>query len=482
MKVSRGRRTAAGRHLVARCNRPEADLARAREKWMWAETPEGEIADGSLTSGRELGPGESFDGNQLSGQFQEHWYFQKNVYNKPDGSLRESTLFPGPDKSKFPRPEVDTRPDHHQLGWNHSGRKSAFADDVAGGLKKWLQKWEYDESLSNQERAVWYNKEDGKVHVAHRGSTTRDDWVKHNVTTVVGQRGQRYERMKSTYMAAHHKYPNAVIEGSGGSLGGAQVYEAVSTYGSQPWFGHHTAFNPLTSPFQRTRLRMAAMGQGEEAARTLASKLTTIQHQDDIATGLGGIPYGERLKYNAPAKNAMAAHSTATFDGIIGDQGEFVSRSFVAAPSAEQIAQQRAGETVEGLWAEQPVKEGASADSEGPEQVTTPVVDIDPRPKCPWGGYAPNGDVGLCENQGVIDPFREIDPFRRPPRPVPPAVLGGGSFSDPGSKDAVGPGPPILRMTPTGPVRCAVSTPRTFSGAGLTDFRQNIMRPRIQYM
>ena len=131
--------------------------------------------------------------------------------------------------------------------------------------------WEYDDALSDEERGVFYDATNNTVHINHRGSQTADDFAADAYYLAGTFKKERYDRLMKIYEDVHAKYPYAVVEGSGQSLGGAEVQVAVDRFGLNSWFGHHEAINPLTSPMLRRRLQLSAYMKGARRTSSRAN-------------------------------------------------------------------------------------------------------------------------------------------------------------------------------------------------------------------
>ena len=332
---------------------------------------------------------------------------------------------------------------------------------------KQMGDWVYDRALSDTETAVYVNKVDKHVMVANRGSKTAYDWLVSDAQIATGTEGRlpsgfdRFNKAVDDMQRVADVYAKQgyTIDSTGHSLGGGASIYVTKKLGNQPWFGHTWTFNGAATPLSNAAYFLDGAGE------TLGSKVTNIRQITD-AVSFSRQPFGTMKTY-AGTFNPVEAHSMGSFGA-----GEKVTAPLEWLQEHPKVADEliAAGKVVKtpaGYAFKKEVTGGGGnsqpeihtyKDATGWHWYMGPNKPDPARPKCPGGGYAPNGNVGLCE----------IDPFRRHRRPVPAAVLGGGSFADPGSNDAVGPGPPILGITPTGitptgPVRCAV-------------------RPRIPYM
>ena len=157
------------------------------------------------------------------------------------------------------------------------------------------------------------------VHINNRGTQTSSDWDA-DKKYLLGLKDKRYNRLVNTYEAAHLRYGDYVIEGSGQSLGGAEATAIVDTFGTKKWLGEHTAINSLTSPLLRARFTANALILGEDAEK-LAGKLTTIAHTSDLPHNLGGSPYGQTITYDVPLTTSSwvtEAHSIPTLKNGAG--------------------------------------------------------------------------------------------------------------------------------------------------------------------
>ena len=97
--------------------------------------------------------------------------------------------------------------------------------------------YEYDQSLSNVDTAVWHNKKNKKTHVSNRGSTSAYDWLVSDAQIATGteDRGSRFKRAVDTTKKAHDKYGYNVST-SGHSLGGKTSAYTTEKLGNEQWY------------------------------------------------------------------------------------------------------------------------------------------------------------------------------------------------------------------------------------------------------
>jgi len=58
----------------------------------------------------------------------------------------------------------------------------------------------------------------------------------------------RFKKAERLTEAAHAKYPDAIVDGSGHSLGSGVLVHTTQKYGAEPWVGNSVGFNSATSP------------------------------------------------------------------------------------------------------------------------------------------------------------------------------------------------------------------------------------------
>jgi hypothetical protein len=112
--------------------------------------------------------------------------------------------------------------------------------------------YEYDADLSNENTAVYHNKDTRQTHVSNRGTVTAYDGFVSDSAIALGREGasKRFQTAISLTKKAHEKY-NYDVSTSGHSLGGSLAEYSTSVLGNESWYKAGTSFNAGSSPIGR---------------------------------------------------------------------------------------------------------------------------------------------------------------------------------------------------------------------------------------
>ena len=72
------------------------------------------------------------------------------------------------------------------------------------------------------------------MHISHRGSVTAEDWAVSDVSIALSAERftPRFKKAERLTEAAHAKYPDAIVDGSGQSLGSGVLVHTTQKYGA----------------------------------------------------------------------------------------------------------------------------------------------------------------------------------------------------------------------------------------------------------
>lgn len=163
-----------------------------------------------------------------------------------------------------------------------------------------IRMYKYDRTHSTDDHAFWVNHNTKTVHHAIRGSVTREDFLDTAPKLVMNRLTPRYKAVLSRIHAAHAKYPDYTVEGSGHSAGGTLATLVVKELGGQEWVGHHTAYKTMTSPLIP-----------RQSDHPNAHKLTHYVNPSDPVS-IASVPFGKVVHSGEQLSGlGLAAHLTS---------------------------------------------------------------------------------------------------------------------------------------------------------------------------
>lgn len=202
---------------------------------------------------------------------------------------------------------LQTRRERQAWDFTNQGYKDPVKRRDVGDFK-------YQKNLSDDEVGVWYDEGTNKVHITHRGSVTKEDWLR--TDPMIGAGAEKWDpRMKraiAKVLEIRGDYPNAVIDQSAHSLGGG-VLSYMATY-------------------RPTAAELLAAGLGSEDAGKMM--VTTILRDSEITTfNAANSAFGRNgILWNLPgfftpdelvALNGSVLHVRADIDVVSFGNGGF---------------------------------------------------------------------------------------------------------------------------------------------------------------
>jgi len=169
----------------------------------------------------------------------------------------------------------------------------------------------YQPQLSNENTAVWYDKELNKVHISHRGTSNLED-AKSDVFLAFGQEKQnpRFNNAVEKTREVHKAFPKAIIDTSGHSLGGTVTTHVAEKLGKQSWMGKMYSYNGGTSILGKDGIQRI-ISTDPEIKQILKNKLENIRQKVD-GVSLTPSRYGTTTTYET-TDNLLDAHKLDSF-------------------------------------------------------------------------------------------------------------------------------------------------------------------------
>ena len=171
--------------------------------------------------------------------------------------------------------------DTNKLQWEFANE--AYEPELE---RKNIEKYVYDQEMSDAETAVWHNHTDKRTHVASRGSTTAYDWGVSNLQIGLGIEGMgsRFKKAERQTKSAHDKY-GYTTDVSGHSLGGNVSSHLTQRLGNNSWFGEATTFNSGVSALGKGRSGSSARRACQKPdPPAYCDKITHLKEKGDLVS------------------------------------------------------------------------------------------------------------------------------------------------------------------------------------------------------